>query len=430
MRRLLRGALTGLGTWVLVAACGGGTPADSDAASGGSGGSASGGASTGGSGGSSSGGTGGNPASGGAASGGEAGNGGAAGAGTGGTAPLEPGTCGIVRRIALPGAPLEHISSDFSGQAEPALVRRVGGKFVVGPWGTGEPYEQFPAWLQSNQWLWVSDDGSELDAYAMAIPTPPLGYSVDSFAFATSEAHQVTLIYGGSNGYRGGYAEGDDTAPTITSGLLEIEVNETFSDVLAGLSLDGQRGLLVSGFGGYEAAVFAPDGSSVGDLHAELDLDGACWRHVPTAQSNAFIHGIRLKEFSAAGEMVLDQDIASSWDGTCTTVALADDGFAVLVHGDDAAWHMHRVGHDGSTSEEPWPELSDPPLGLAVAEDFSLVLAEDTLIRVIGTTSEEFDLPIRTLYARVITAEPGKLFLDLANPNAAAREIVELGCAE
>lgn len=417
------------GTWLLLIACGGGAPADgaADASGGGpatggaSGGSASGGAAAGGS---ASGGTGGN-GSGGDASGGDSASGGAAGAGSGGSSPLPSGECGIVRRFALPGAPLGHISSDFGNGAEPALVKRVLGKFVVGPWGTSD------GGAERTEWLWVSDDGADQDPYFVAIAASTLGYSANRFSFATSEDRHVTLIVGSEDGYSGGYAQGDDTTRTLTElRLLEVEFKDLFTGALAGLSLDGQRGLVVSGFGGYELATFAPDGTRVGDLQDQLDLDGTCWRHVPTAQGNALLHGVTLKEYSASGEVVLDQDVASFWDGTCPAVALTESGFGVLVLGEDATWHLHRVEHDGSTSEEAWPDIPSPPLALAVADDFNLVLGEDTLVRVIDGVSEAFDLPLSTPWARIIPAEPGKLFLDLSAQGATVREIVELGCAE
>jgi len=422
----------------MIAACSGGAPTDSG--DGGGGGSASGGAASGGtSGGSASGGdsaggssTGGSASDGGAGSGGEAASGGSASGGSasgggpsggsGGTPPLPSGTCGVVRRIALPGAPLGHISGDFGNDAKPALVRRVLGKFVVGPWGVTEGDDR-------SEWLWVSDDGVQQDPYSLAVGTPSLGYTPSGFVFATSEARHITIIAGSSMGYMGGYVEEDETTYTWTGALLETDFNELFISALAGISLDGQRGLIVAGFSEYELATFEPGGTRVGDAHL-LALTDSCWRHLPTAQGNALLHGVQLTELSASGEIVLDHEVSPFWDGTCPPAALTEDGFAVLNLEEDATWHIHRVGHDGSSTDEAWPAIQSPPLGLAVWDDFSLVLGENVLLRFTGDTSEEFELTEITPWARVIPAEPGKLFLDLSVPNATTREIIELGCAE
>ncbi|WP_437535916.1 hypothetical protein WME79_15390 [Sorangium sp. So ce726] len=307
----------------------------------------------------------------------------------------------------------------------PALVKRVMGAFVVGPWSVDDDSGVH------TDWLWVSDDGKEQVKYSIAIAGPTMGYSPGTFLFAMSKSPQLTWVAGSVDGYAGGFIAEDAPDYTLTDMLLKTRYNEGRSSALAGISLDGERGLIVPGPYTGAFATFARDGSLVGAAQVAESL-GTCWRHVPTEHGNAFLQDIHLWEFSASGEILVDYDPGRSRKDTCPVVALTDDGIAILAYEEDSSWHLHRVGHNGSASEELWEARPGIPLALASLGDVALVVShldDGTLVRVKDGEAEMFPLP-EVPSARAIPAEPGKLFLDLSDPKGAVREIVEIGCAD
>jgi hypothetical protein len=82
-------------------------------------------------------------------------------------------------------------------------------------------------------------------------------------------------------------------------------------------------------------------------------------------------------------------------------------------------------------TEEAWAWLTAEPLVFTMSGDAALAitLANDvyTAVKRRGSEVSRFDLPLAN-GARAIPAEPGGLFLDLANTDAQTREIVEVVC--
>lgn len=342
---------------------------------------------------------------------------------------LEPGTCGIVRRIPLPEIPFGHRVLGRKGHERdrPAFVRRLDGGFVVGPWA--------PSDLQDwhIDWLFVSDDGTEHVRYSVA----PTATGWPLALYPMKGLLNLTWVDGSgsaSTTYFGGLLLKGAKEYSITGPILENALGTTHTWPHTGVSLDGERGLLVVGNTTQKVATFSKDGSPVG-TEQELELGGDCPRHIATEHGSAFLDGHRLVEFAASGEVLLDYEIEDVRSSTCPEAALTEEGFGIVSYHNDNLWRVHRLAQSGDARVDELAPTTGlgTPLALAFLGDSLLVVRSEEgglLQRVEDGQVTPFPLPAARR-ARPVPSEPGRLFLDLESSqesDSVAREIIEIGC--
>lgn len=333
--------------------------------------------------------------------------------------------CGLLRRIALPDVPLAPAvigrgSRDFR---RPAFVQRVAGAFVVGPWVVDVDGEELL------EWLWVSDDGQQQKKYSSGIP------GGGEALFAMANVQRLTWIGGSAAGYYAGFIDDGAADFEFTGIVLDDVYSIGRTSVMAGVSLDGERGLIAAGLGGAGLVTFDGDGGPIGAAIDVPDTGSSdCWRHLPTEHGNVFVHedgsgAIFAREFSSSGDLVVEFSPPGLRQDVCPEAALLDDGFALLAY-QDSAWHSYQVRQD-RVAEETWQDNIGLPLTFAVMGDATLVVSDDgALVYVHGGEATTFAFP-EYRRARPIPAEAGRLFLDLeyqSADDAVTREIVEVGC--
>lgn len=342
--------------------------------------------------------------------------------------PVDSQTCGILRRIALPDVPLAPAAVGRGARdlSRPAFVQRVAGAFVVGPWVAGADG------VQHLEWLWVSDDGQQQNKYSSGLP------GGGEALFAMANVQRLTWIGGSTAGYYGGFID-DGAADFEQTGLvLDAVYSIGRTSVIAGVSLDGERGLMAAGLTRAGLVTFGSDGGPIGVAVDVADTGSSeCWRHLPTEHGNVFVHedgrGVMFaREFSSSGGLVGEFSPPGLRQDVCPEAALLDDGYALLAYQDDSTWHSYRVRHDG-VAEDLWQDNIGIPLTFAVMGDATLVVTDQddgAFVRVQGGEAQAFAFP-EFRWAKPIPAEAGKLFLDLAYSSQSApiaREIVEIQC--
>lgn len=399
---------------------------------------------------------GGGPGAGGAAAGGAT-SGGPAG---GREAAVVPGTCGVARRIPLPG---------------PASLRgpiwRSGGGFTLGPHDAvdGSPTPISWGHLDTN-----GANGPALTVYAAGsgIDGSPLA----SFGVGPPD-HLVQIVLGaagsGSPGTNRFYDSllltNGGTMPLSRATLLDSYYRGSIRTA-AGPALDGQRGVFVVGHVGVAApqiAVFGSEGTRLGDV-TEVPTVGTpgswdCDTVRPTDHAGAFAlvdhppapatgEIFRLLEMTASGDVELAtqiplQRVRFGTSGIfCPLISLASDGFAFLVFeaptiasgstpgADDGAWHLHRIARDGITADETWDTLPGAPIALAIDEDSAVAISKvpDGIIIVKRTNGQDQRFPLAKEDAvGTIPSEAGTVFLAGSGAVGSTdwKEIVEVACS-
>jgi hypothetical protein len=253
------------------------------------------------------------------------------------------------------------------------------------------------------------------------------------------------------------------TAPAFVTLFNLSAFSQKFGFVGSSPALDGERGVFAAGAGrDYSVAVIAADGSVVGTpqpMRVAPDYatcqglqptDHAAALTVVEAQSDGSEVFHRL-ELTAAGDVAwelklpFDRARPPDWRASslpCPLLALTPDGIALLAYetvADHDAWHLHRIGRDGTASDELWEALSntaaDVPRGLALQGQaaFALSVGNDAPVTIVKRSDgqdQQFPIDVHlTILGNdgPFPAEAGSLFLDV-RPNGDGRQIVEVTC--
>lgn len=371
---------------------------------------------------------------------GEAGNGGAStggvpseggvgnAAGGGGAvvvqSPLEPGTCGIVRTLALPQPP------DYLG----AAVTRQGTSFALGPWKLGDQATRLQAFVVDEGGAWRSFEasGSTNDvSWSTLLVEPDLALDV----FVGSRA-------GDEDPFDSRTWSNREDAPSVRGNVVESIWRG--SDTIALVpTLDGQRALFAiwpHGLSAPRAAVIGTDGARQGESHTFSAPDHVmrCTAVTPTAHGGfvSFVDSngvLRLSELGAQGQLVREVTWPMPSAGyACPAFALAEGGLAFLL--DRAAQDappdrgLYRLGADGAVEEVP---ASLAPEAREVA-----MLGDDPLVLRWSPQGAELSQPLQgelwllTLprgAPKRVASEPGNIVLDFDSPEE-GRTVVQISC--
>jgi len=380
---------------------------------------------------------------GGQSGGGVSGSGGFAGSG-GGDVAIAPGTCGVSRRVPLPGAPLVGAS----------VYRRANG-FVIGPWNS---------YLDPLPLHWEQLDGAGMatDYAAGGDPAAPL----DSVNVGAAD-QLVAITVGprdpdsadGDSLYQSVVLRNGQPAPTTAAmTLLSAFFRGTIRHAAAP-ALDGQQGLFMVGHvdvADPKLVVVGPDGAPVGDA-AVMATSGTwdCDTMLPTAHAGAFAivdkaqapstdETLHLLEMAPTGGVALELRLPlpriamTTGLKACPLIAQAATGFAILnaqaASDGSLSWHLYRVDRDGTTTDEAWGVLPGTPVALAIMGDSAVVLcleADRSGIIVKRTAGGEQTFPLAAGdLSAPIRSEAGTLFMagHVQDTDPPIQQLTELRC--
>ena len=342
---------------------------------------------------------------------------------------LEPGTCGIARRIPLP----------FDNSSAQATVARQGGGFSLGPWASGDSSSgvrglfigangqerrPFAAEGSSNNVHWPLFLGAvpiAVDVYVGADPTP----GDDVFELR-------------------GWAEGD-TVANLHGTLLQARWRGTDA-IHARPALDGKRAVFAVwplGMSEPRAAMIGPDGARIGEAHSLAPVGhtfSTCENLTPTEHGGliSFVdiddQALHLIELGPDGEPVFDVSRKLSDSNLpCPLLALDDAGFTLLAPSTDEGQPstLYRLDHGGTITEAPIL-LTARPIAIGSSAQGTLVLqqrARELLLTQIGPAGPR-EFPLRTTPNSLVSvpSEPGRIFVDAQSLEGGVRELLELTC--
>jgi hypothetical protein len=345
---------------------------------------------------------------------------------------VEPGQCGVSRRITLP----------FDAASGNGVVAREAGGFALGPWADD---------TAGVRWLRIDASGELQRAYAAG--------DDDAFAYgrltigAEDRAVQIKRRRGNDaeETFESSLLSAGDGTPTVGGPLLSARWRGTDS-LAVSPALDGLSGLFMIGpiaISEPRAALIGESGARVGEARSLAPPDHhnyRCESLVPTEHGvlTAFVDvadgTLRLLELASNGEVALEATLPLPDSPLpdslfCPSIAALADGFGILQNEapQDAtpSWHFHHLTRDGNVTVEAWTWLTGAPLVFTMSGDTALAvtLASGvyTAVKRRGPEVSRFDLPLAG-GTSAIRAEPGALFLDLVNADAQTREIVEVVC--
>ena len=343
---------------------------------------------------------------------------------------LEPGTCGIARRIALP----------FADTSSQATVARQADGFSLGPWTSGDS-------ASGVRGLLIGPDGEERRSFAAEGSSNnvhwPLFLGAVPIALDVYVGAQATP--GGDERFElRGWADGDPVAQSHGTLLLAYWRGTDAVRVLP--ALDGQRAVFAiwpSGISEPRAAVIGPDGARIGEAHS-LGAAGrrfsTCENLTPTEHGGliSFVdideQALHLIELGPDGEPVFD--VSRKWSGSnlpCPLLAPDDAGFTILAPSTDEGQPstLYRLDHGGTITEAPIL-LTARLIAIGSSAQGTLLLQQrdrELLLTQIGPAgSREFPLGSTPNSLVSVPSEPGRIFVDAQSLEAGVRELLELTC--
>lgn len=345
--------------------------------------------------------------------------------------PLEPETCGIVRRIALPvDVPLDF---GFEGKA----LRQNGG-FSLGPWSEGDSAQYLSGFLMGDSATWSSFSARG-------------GFNDNHWSvFLGGSGKLIDVFVGGrvpgpDDSFETRTWSNGDNSPSKGGKLLDAYWRGT-DKVAAKPSLDGNSAVFAiwpTAISEPRAALIGSDGEVVGSAHSLAPLDHTitdCEQVTPTQHGGiiSFIDleqgALRLIELGG-GEGAIDAtlpEVSAVDPARCPLIAPDEAGALLLIAQGETgeSWQLTSV-HGGGSSGASTIQPQHRPRALTRAHKGVLILesdAEGTALEM-WTANESRRFEVSGLgYSQLISSEPGAIFLDVTTGMNGPHEIVELGC--
>lgn len=339
--------------------------------------------------------------------------------GAGGSSSGSP-SCAIVQRYPLVNVP---------GGVSAPVARRIAGEFGVGPWRGADVTEEV-----LTRWLRIDLEGMAETVYSSSAAGG--GF----LTFTVAPPDHVLSLSDFADIPMGRLQAGDESW-TIPDYLMDGVGFDTRFPYAGGISLDGERGLVMlfgsgsEGTGAARLRMFSSAGEGVGELVVADDY-AECETMLPTQHGVVYAQNetndFALREFGPDGDVVAEVSIDLDGDSSCRMLALTEGGFAALALN---ARELQRMSRDGTVMSERLDGLNEIPSAFAVAGDATIwvsnVDGEPTIVWHRGGEDLRFPVDIAPYFAQ-IPSEAGTLFLDV-NPTQlvdAPREIVEVACTE
>jgi len=339
--------------------------------------------------------------------------------------PLAPGSCGVVRRIEVPGGP----------RLDDIVMRQDGG-FSLGPKPSSDREGQIDAYLfrdAERRWRTFTASGSPNDNH---------------WSFMFGAGPKLAEVYVGPLGIEEEtfglrlWSDGDETAQE-PGALLRARWRGT-DTILVRPSFDGEHAVFAiwpSALSEPRAAHFGADGARIGEALSLAPSEhrySACERLTPTTHGGivSFVDTDdatwHLRELGATGTAV---EVSQPWPSTrraCPLLSLDASGIWYLAPTADGAPTFQLSHADGASSPTGTqvtlrgsPEaFTSTPRGTLVLERVDNRLSLELLA---PDRTQSFELEDEFGVIAVIPSEPGRLFID-AQELGGPRRIVELGC--